>query len=88
MATDTSANKSQQLLIGALVVAALVIGYLYGQNKTLTNGTPTTNTATAGANDAQNPQPKPEDVAKVTTKDHVKGDLSKAKVALIEYSDF
>ena len=77
---------TQNMLVALLVVAARVIGYLYGQNKSLTAGGP------AGAptvNDqAAAPDLKPEDVDKVTSKDHIKGDLKAAKVAIIEYSDF
>lgn len=77
---------TQNMLVALLVVAALVIGYLYGQNKSLTAGggaaAPTANDQPAAA------AIKPEDVEKVTAKDHIRGDLKTAKVALIEYSDF
>ncbi len=88
MVASTKPNMTlnmQNILIGLLIVASLAIGYLYGQNKSLqgTNGT-----AAAPADAGAAAAPEVGDVDKVTKDDHLRGDLSKAKVALIEYSDF
>lgn len=88
VATKTKMTLNMQnILIGLLIVAALAIGYLYGQNKSLQNSAGTAGAAAAPA-DAGAAAPKVGDVDKVTNSDHIRGNLATAKVALIEYSDF
>lgn len=61
-------------------------GFSGGTALAKTDTTGTTNTAQAAQQQQQNaPAGK---LAEVTSKDHVRGDLKKAKVVLVEYSDF
>lgn len=76
----------QNILIGLLIVAALAIGYLYGQNKSLQGGANTAGAAAAPADAGA--APTVGDVDKVVKGEHLRGNLSTAKIALIEYSDF
>jgi protein-disulfide isomerase len=71
-------SNSFAIPVAIIVAGALIAGavYLSGQGKTVA---PTT--------DGTNPSPTKVTVQPVTSSDHVLGDVSKAKVVIVEYSD-
>lgn len=76
-------------LVVIVIVAAFAIGYLFSRVQSLEQklgggGGQAANTQ----QDSGSPVEEAKDVDKVTKSDHIRGDLGKAKVALIEYSDF
>ncbi len=83
-------NIIKNPLVIILVVAALAIGYLFSRVQTLEQaaGSPTSaGNVVADAGSGQPADLPPGDVDPVEKDDHIKGDINKAKVALIEYSD-
>ncbi|MFQ5452383.1 MAG: DsbA family protein [Candidatus Paceibacterota bacterium] len=77
-------------LVVLLVVVVFASGYLFSRvqmlESQLSGGSKVVDSA--GKHDAQQPSDqKPAEVDKVTKDDHIRGDLKKAKIALIEYSD-
>lgn len=75
-------NKLQMILIGALIVAAFLIGSLYTKVQYLEkNVGSSTQTATQTA-----PQAPSGKIKDVTSKDHIRGNKN-AKLSLVEYSD-
>lgn len=91
---SNSGNLTTKVLVGLLVVAAFFIGSLYTKVQTLEKGNVSGVQVKAGntannTGNTNNPPPEPQvgDVPKITDKDHIRGN-PKAKIALIEYSDF
>ncbi len=74
-----------------LVIAAFAIGFLFSKvqnlEKQISGGNNSGSNAAADPG-TQGEAPQAGEVDKVTSSDHIRGNLSKAKLALIEYSDF
>lgn len=81
-------NKNN-ILVGALVIAAFVIGSLYSKLQVLEKGGAPTNAGTGDAAAPQPAEPTPDFKAlpPVTDKDHIRGSKD-ADVVLVEYSDY
>lgn len=84
-------NKLQMFLIGALIVAAFIIGSLYTKVQYLEkNGVSNTTAATQTSPQPDQQQPAAlapsGKIKEVTNKDHIRGNKN-AKITLVEYSD-
>lgn len=79
----------QNPMVVVLIISAFAIGFLVSRVQTLEkqvgigSGSPTAQGDSPAA-----PEPQAGEVDKVTDKDHIRGNLGKAQLALIEYSDF
>lgn len=83
-------NKLQMFLIGALIVAAFLIGSLYTKVQYLEKGGSSTKVATQTTPQAVPEQPAAQapsgKIKEVTNEDHIRGNKN-AKITLVEYSD-
>lgn len=92
MSQEANQKPTNMIMVGLLVVAAFFVGTLWQKVQMLEKGGSTTKPSAATAQPApsQNAPQKETigDIPAVSDQDHIKGNQKKAKVTLVEYSDF